>query len=129
MNNETEKTIIDLERAALDRWAKGDPSGCLEISSHDVTYFDPFLPKRINGIEELARYYEGLRGKIKVDNYDLINPEVKVIGEVAILTFNYISFTGTDQSDWNCSEVYRKTDGAWKIIQTHWSLTQPKLKS
>lgn len=39
-------TIIDLERGALDRWGRGDPSGFLEISAPDVVYFDPFLKER-----------------------------------------------------------------------------------
>jgi ketosteroid isomerase-like protein len=36
-----EKEIIEMEKAALDRWGKGDPSGFLEICSPDVVYFDP----------------------------------------------------------------------------------------
>lgn len=35
------ETIIALERAALDRWGKGDPKGFLETYAPDVTYFDP----------------------------------------------------------------------------------------
>jgi hypothetical protein len=46
--------IIALERAALDRWGAGDPSGYLEISAADVTYFDPFLERRVDGLEVLS---------------------------------------------------------------------------
>ena len=28
---------------------------------------------------------------------------------------------------WNATEVYRKADGAWRIIHTHWSFTRPQL--
>jgi ketosteroid isomerase-like protein len=28
---------------------------------------------------------------------------------------------------WNATEVYREADGAWRIIHTHWSFTQPQL--
>ena len=50
MTNAQEKpliqsTILGLEKAALDRWCKGDPTGFLEISAPDVVYFDPFLEK------------------------------------------------------------------------------------
>ena len=34
--------ILALERAALDRWGKGDPDGYIEIYSSEITYFDPF---------------------------------------------------------------------------------------
>jgi len=47
MNEEISAKIIGMEKAALDRWGKGDPSGFLEISSKDVVYFDPSLERRM----------------------------------------------------------------------------------
>lgn len=116
--------IIALERVALDRWSKGDPSGFLEISAPDVVYFDPFIEQRIDGLDALTRYYEVIRGQVHIDRYELINPNVHVCGDVAVLTFNYVSFTGDTQDRWNCTEVYRRTNDEWHIIQTHWSFTQ-----
>ena len=49
------ETIIQMERAALDRWGRGDPSGFLEISAPDVVYFDPFQGRRIDGREAPAQ--------------------------------------------------------------------------
>jgi hypothetical protein len=62
---DTASTIIAMERAALDRWGRGDPSGFLEISADDVVYFDPFLERRIDGLEALAQYYESIRGQVQ----------------------------------------------------------------
>lgn len=121
--NSIEEKIVGLERSALDRWAKGDPSGCLEISADEVTYFDPFIKKRIDGKEALMSYYEELRGKIKIDHYEILNPQVKINGNIVLLNYNYISRTGNDQSAWNCSEIYKLFDQEWKIIHTHWSIT------
>ena len=118
--------LITLERAALDRWGEGDPSGYLEISAPDVVYFDPFVEKRLDGLEALTRWYESLRGKIHVDRYELFNPEVQVCGEAAVLTFNLVSHMGAESMRWNCTEVYRHDAAGWRIIQTHWSFTQPK---
>jgi hypothetical protein len=117
--------IIELEWAALDRWGKGDPSGFLEISAHDIVYFDPNLERRIDGREALAHYYEPIRGKVFFERFELLNPKVQVIGNTAVLTFNYISY-GADgqQSPWNCTEVYCRIDTKWLIIQTHWSYTK-----
>ena len=111
-------TILAMERAALARWAKGDPSGFLEISDPEVVYFDPFQPRRLNGLAELTRLYEGLRGQVRIDAWELIDPRVQVAGETAVLTFNFAA-----QDAWNCTEVYRRRSGAWRIIQTHWSKT------
>lgn len=118
-------TVIALERAALDRWGKGDPSGYLEISAPDVTYFDPFLERRVDGLEALAAWYAPLAGTIHIDRYELIEPKVQVCGEVAVLTFNLTSYSGATTMRWNCTEVYRKDPAGWRIVQTHWSITQP----
>jgi hypothetical protein len=40
-NTTVQKTIIGLEKAALERWNHGDPSGYLELYAPDVVYFDP----------------------------------------------------------------------------------------
>jgi ketosteroid isomerase-like protein len=122
---DTASTIIAMEQAALERWGRGDPSGFLEISAPDVVYFDPFIGRRLDGIEALNSYYEGIRGKVQMDRYELINPKVQLCGDVAVLTFNYISYGEDKQNRWNCTEVYRRIDGSWHIIQTHWSFTQP----
>ncbi len=116
--------IISLERAALDRWGQGDPSGFLEISAPDVVYFDPHLEKRMDGLDALTQYYETIRGKVHFDRYELLNPLVQVYGDMAVLTFNYVSYTGESQSRWNCTEVYWHDDDRWQIVQTHWSYTQ-----
>jgi len=123
--NDTTATIIALERAALDRWGKGDPSGFIEISAPEVVYFDPFLDRRLDGLEALTRYYEAARGKVLIDRYELINPKVQLYGDIAVLTFNYVSYSGEVQNRWNCTEVYCCRDGRWHIIQTHWSFTKP----
>jgi len=38
----TAEMIVAMERAALERWGRGDPDGFLDISAPDVSYFDPF---------------------------------------------------------------------------------------
>ncbi len=116
--------LIALESAALRRWGNGDPSGFLEICAPDVVYFDPYLEKRIDGIEALTRYYKTIWGQVRFDRFELINPCVQISGDLAVLTFNYASYTGEASSRWYCTEVYRRNDGGWKIIQTHWSYTR-----
>ena len=116
-------TLIAMERAALDRSIQGDPGGFLEISAPDVTYFDPFLPKRLDGLDALRALYERVAEDLRAASYELIDPRVQVAGDTAVLTYNYVS-GGTG---WNCTEVYTLTTEGWRIIHTHWSLTQPRL--
>jgi hypothetical protein len=122
-DNLTQK-IISMEKAALERWGKGDPSGFIEICADDVCYFDPFLETRIDGKSALIDLYESLRGQIYIDSFEILNPRVQVVDNIAILTFNFTSRSGESTSRWNCTEVYRRSDNEWKIIQTHWSFTR-----
>ncbi len=120
-NASVAETVIALERAVLDRWGRGDPSGFLEISAPDVVYFDPFLERRIDGLPALTAWYEALRGKIFMERYELLNPHVQVVSDAAVLTFNFVSHGSEGAMGWNCTEVYRRKGATWEIIQTHWS--------
>lgn len=123
-----ENEIIELEREALRRWCDGDPSGFLEMSASDVVYFDPMLESRLDGLEALTKYYEPIRGQVLAKRFDLKNPLVQLIGDAAVLTFNFVSHDANEtEHRWNCTEVYRRTANVWRIIQTHWSPTKPKM--
>jgi ketosteroid isomerase-like protein len=124
--------IIATERAALDRWGKGDPQGYLESMAPEATYFDPFQEKRIDGLETIKALLAPITGKVKVDRYEMINPEVQRIGDVAVLTFNLLDQVTPPGGGspitirWNSTEVYRRIAGNWKIIHSHWSYTKPE---
>jgi hypothetical protein len=46
---------------------------------------------------------------------------------MGVLTFNFVSYSNGQTTRWNTTEVYRRKNGQWKIVHTHWSLTQPQL--
>ncbi|MDD2437038.1 MAG: nuclear transport factor 2 family protein [Massilibacteroides sp.] len=128
-NENIVQKIIALEKNALERWNLGDPDGYLALSANDVTYFDPSLDQRLDGLEALKKYYEPARGLVHVSKYEMLNPQVSTSKEMAVLTFNLHSYYDGKVQKWNCTEVYRlEKDGQWKIVQTHWSLTKPDLK-
>ena len=126
MSNVQEITadIIALESAALERWGNGDPSGFLEICASDVVYFDPYQEKRIDGLDALTQFYKSIWGMVDFDHFELLNPLVQVSENLAVLTFNFVSYAGDNESHWNCTEVYRHDENHWQIIQTHWSYTR-----
>ena len=114
--------IISMEKSALERWNNGDPSGYLDIYSKDITYFDPFHEKRLDGFDVMKNLYETLRGKVAVDRYEMINPVVEVSREMATLSYNLVSYSGDIVYRWNCTEIYRlEPDNQWRIIHNHWS--------
>jgi hypothetical protein len=58
------RTVLSLERAALDRWGRGDVNGPLEICADDVSYFDPVTKVRIDGLGALRDYLRLWAGRI-----------------------------------------------------------------
>jgi len=128
-NEDVCETIIALEKSALEKWNQGDPSGYLDLSADEVVYFDPFTEKRLDGLEALKKYYEAIKGQVHVSKYEMLNPKVQAVNEMAVLTFNLFSYEGDKVNKWNCTEVYLlEKSGQWKIIQTHWSFIRPDLK-
>ena len=125
--------IIALERAALDRWGKGDPQGYLESYAPEVTYFDPIGEGRVDGIAAMKEYLNPLTGKIRIDHYEMIRPKVQRHGDVAVLTYNLVSHAKRPDGEsivvrWNSTAVYAHSAGKWKIIHSHWSFTRPDPK-
>jgi len=123
MNEENlAKTIIAMEKAALEKWLKGNPTGYLNIYAEDFTYFDPI--QRLNGFEKIKEFYESMRGSVQVEKYEIIDPIVQIYGETAVLSYNLVTYSGGEVIGENCTEVYQQQlDKQWKIIHSHWSLS------
>lgn len=126
---ETLTVVLALERAALDRWGKGEPGGYLAISAHDVSYFDPIHPRRIDGLDALTKYYDPIRGQIQIIQDDIVEPRVQLYGDVAVLSFHYFSQGSEGRKKWNCTEVYARDPDGWRIVHTHWSFAAPDVES
>lgn len=57
--------------------------------------------------------------------YEMDDAKVQFVGDAAVLTFNFVSYGGTEDAfRWNCTEVYRRSGPTLQIIQTHWSFTR-----
>jgi len=119
--------LLALEAAAMERWRKGDPYGFTDISAAGVSYFDTGTTARLDGLEELKAAYRKREGKIRYDVMDFIGPRVQAYGDSAVLTYRFLSTvlkpdgSVKTRTPWNCSEVFARIDGAWKIVHTHWS--------
>jgi ketosteroid isomerase-like protein len=102
----------------------------VDIYAPDITYFDPMRDKRIDGLAAMKEYLAPITGQVHVDSYEMIDPKVQQTGDIAVLTFNLVSHGKTPAGQpfaarWNSTEVYRRTEGQWRIVHTHWSFTKP----
>jgi uncharacterized protein (TIGR02246 family) len=127
--------VIALERSALDRWGKGDPGGFLSLYADEISYFDPIQDRRIDGLAAMRALYEPFAGRFTIDRYEMVNPRVQRYGDVAVLTYNLQNYArqadGTERptTRWNSSAVFRRIDGKWRTIHSHWSYTKPDVRS
>jgi ketosteroid isomerase-like protein len=108
--------IVLLERGALDRWGRGDPGGFLELYAPNVTYFDPQRERRVDGLEAMKQILEPIRGLVKISRYEMIAPQVYRSGDVAVLSYNLVSYGVAPDGKptttrWNSTTVYGRVDG------------------
>jgi ketosteroid isomerase-like protein len=119
--------LMTLESAAMQRWRQGDPEGFLELYAPEVTYFDTGTDQRINGLEAMRTEYKQREGKIFYDVMDFIDPRVQLRSDMAVLFYRFLSTalnpdgSIASRTPWNCTEIYQRVQGVWKIIHNHWS--------
>ena len=126
--------VIALERSTLDRWAKGDVGGFLDIYANEITYFDPTLARRTDGLPAMRALLQPYAGKFKIDRYEILNPTVQGSGDIAVLSYNLQNYSrqadGTERplNAWNVTSVYRHSSGRWRTIHAHFSFTKPEVR-
>jgi ketosteroid isomerase-like protein len=123
-------SVIAIERAALNRWGKGDPNGFLETYAPEITYFDVGTEARLDGHAAMTDYYRPIEGKLNIPRYEMLGPKVQRHGDVAVLTYNLRSEAVQPDGKqvtvrWNSTAVYVRSGREWKMIHSHWSLTAP----
>ena len=121
-----EQAILALERQALDRWSSGDPMGFAEMSADDITYYDDVAAStRIDGLEEFRSYLASIAESIPPHTYEILDPRVQVYGDIAISTLHYQAKFGEElQSPWKATDVFRLSNGEWRLVHAHWSLVK-----
>jgi ketosteroid isomerase-like protein len=107
-------------------------SGEPVLFAPEVTYFDPLQERRVDGIEAMTALLMPFVGKVRVDRYDMLSPVVQHHGDVAVLSFNLLSYRTDDGVErviarGNSTEAYRRTSAGWRIFHNHWSFIRPVL--
>jgi ketosteroid isomerase-like protein len=128
-----EPSILNLEKAAMERWRNGDPMGFVQISAADISYIDPGQTKPIIGLDIYTSYMKQLEGKIHYDRSEFIDAKIVEAGDAAVLSYNYRSSVldkngaVTSHTPWNCTEVYFRRKSQWQIVHNHWSFVKHRL--
>lgn len=132
-NQELTDTLIALEKGINDRWNKGDVDGALEMYSDDVTYFDPLTEKRLDGKPVVEQYFRTFfEGKLNIfrNEFNQLQVLISDDGSMAVLSYSLINIVldaeGKEQqgTPWNSTQVYRRIEGAWRVVHVNWSITR-----
>ena len=118
--------LIEKEKAALDRWATGDTYGYTELGAEDITYFAEGSDTLIVGFEAFKAANAAIHEQFTIPRYEMIEPRVRFIGNVGVLTFTLNNYNQADDitSRWKSTEIYQKTGTDWKLIHSHWTLVR-----
>jgi hypothetical protein len=86
---------IAMERAALDRWGLRRPVRLRDLGI-DVVYFTRSWKIGWTA-DALAAHYEPF-GARSISRYEMDNAKVQFAGDAAVLTFNLVSYGGTEDA-------------------------------
>jgi hypothetical protein len=74
-------------------------------------------------------------GQFRVDRYDMLRPKVQRHGALAVLTYQLVNYkklpdgSEAPTTRWNSTAVFRRVDGKWRTIHSHWSFTKPEVRA
>jgi len=118
--------VLDLERAAMDGWAKGDPGPALAVLDPEITYIHSAGGTRLDGLDAVRALFEQYRGRPLFDSYEIVDPKTQVTGDAAILSYVLVRHNGDKSTRWYGTEVFQRKANEWRVIHTHWSDDQQK---
>jgi hypothetical protein len=116
-----ERDILALERASMEGWVKGDPEPLLRTLDPEITYIHVMTDTRLEGVAAVKALVEGYRGRPLFDSYEIVAPRIQGSGDLRVLTYQGLFRNGSLTRRWNATQVYRRKDGSWRVLHTHWS--------
>lgn len=121
--------------AAKAQWAAENAnkpaSQSMSSIADDYTEFNPMVPTLVEGKAMAAKFYTAsLQSGDKNLVSEMINPNVQVYGDTAILTYNYAGVIkdadGKMRNDVaKSTRVYVKQGGEWKLVHANFAPVVP----
>lgn len=112
------------------RWnrafAENDVERYFEFIDQNITVLTPGNPYRVEGIIDDRNEFEfGLStGRSKVGFFQMMQPLIRVFGDMAIVTYFSRGYYGSDNGNilyFKETDVLALQDGNWKIVHIHLS--------
>lgn len=122
-----EQEVLQLNQKLLDSIARADWKLYQELCADDLTCFEPEARGHLVQGMDFHHFYFKLGAVQGFFNTTMANPHVRLIGDVAVLS--YVRLNQRQAADGKPStsaveetRVWQKTDGRWKHVHFHRSL-------
>jgi uncharacterized protein (TIGR02246 family) len=121
--------ILKIERDAWEAVKNKNLDALSDYFTEDASMFGEGQAYRIRGKADLMRAMEAWVNQTDLTSYQMLDPQVQVLGNTALLTY-YFSVSGTSGGNnftqsGKISMVYVKQDGKWRVLHEHSSATGP----
>jgi len=127
---ETKRQIIALEKQSFDAWKQKDKAFYADYWSSEMTEFTPWSPDLGRKAEMMPKFEEDVEAW-KLDQMRMIDPEVHVYGDIAILIYKENvsgAYRGRrTEYEGKVTMVYLKQNRRWRGLHYHESLKDASL--
>ena len=116
--------ILDLNKQLLDRIAKGDWESYIELCDPTITAFEPEGRGHLIRGLDFHRFYFDLGVAEGPRNTTMASPKVRVMGEVALVTYvrlvQYLDESSTPvTTHYEETRVWQLQQGRWRHVHFH----------
>jgi len=118
-----QQNIIQKERDAWEAYKNKQIDAFNDYYADDATAFNDDQAYRIKGKADILRGMEAEMKQADVLSYQILDPEVRIVGDTALLTY-YYTYTATKDGKTSDSSgkftiVFVKQGGKWRAIHEH----------
>ncbi len=120
--------VLQVERNAWEAAKNKQLDALADYFAEEASFFGPSQAYRIRGKADLMRDMETWLKQVDLTSYQILDSEVKVLGDTALLTY-YFTESGTREGKafshaGKMSMVFVKQGGKWRVLHEHESLNQ-----
>ena len=119
------KDLLAIEQACADAFNQRHPDKILNYFSEEIAGFSSTRHDRFHGKDELRKTIEFYLSEAGEVSFDISEPEVQSLGDVAVLSFYWRVTLRSGEKETvipgRGSHVYKKEGGDWKIVHEHFS--------
>lgn len=122
--DETQKTLLSLERMWIDSLRAGDADTLVQIISEDFTFASP----RVIDVKDRLKYLEYALRELKLTSHELDKPTVRLFGRTAIVSGQLKQKATVKGAGWAgnylITDVWISRGGNWRVVSRHESPLQ-----